>query len=65
MLFLTSKLWKTELGYRQALDAFERSLEKLGTDYLDLYLIHWPRPDDLSAEWAELDRGTWRALEEL
>ena len=39
MLFLTSKLWKTELGYRQALDAFERSLEKLGTDYLDLYLI--------------------------
>lgn len=56
---------EAELGYRQALDAFERSLEKLGTDYLDLYLIHWPRPDDLSAEWAELDRGTWRALEEL
>ena len=64
-LFLTSKLWKDEMGYENALAAFERSLQKLGTDYLDLYLIHWPRPDDLSAEWRQLDRDTWRALEEL
>ena len=64
-LFLTSKLWKDEMGYENALAAFDRSLQKLGTDYLDLYLIHWPRPDDLSAEWRQLDRDTWRALEEL
>lgn len=64
-LFLTSKLWKTEMGYESALAAFERSLQKLQTDYLDLYLIHWPRTDDLSAEWQQLDRDTWRALEDL
>ena len=64
-LFLTSKLWKDEMGYENALAAFERSLQRLGTDYLDLYLIHWPRTDDLSAEWRQLDRDTWRALEEL
>lgn len=64
-LFLTSKLWKDEMGYENALAAFERSLQKLGTDYLDLYLIHWPRPDDLTAEWRQLDRDTWRALEDL
>ena len=64
-LFLTSKLWKDEMGYENSLAAFERSLQKLGTDYLDLYLIHWPRTDDLSAEWRQLDRDTWRALEEL
>lgn len=64
-LFLTSKLWKDEMGYENALAAFERSLQKLGTDYLDLYLIHWPRTDDLTAEWRQLDRDTWRALEEL
>lgn len=64
-LFLTSKLWKDEMGYENALAAFERSLQKLGTDYLDLYLIHWPRPDDLTSEWQQLDRDTWRALEDL
>lgn len=64
-LFLTSKLWKDEMGYENALAAFERSLQKLGTDYLDLYFIHWPRTDDLTAEWRQLDRDTWRALEEL
>ena len=64
-LFLTSKLWKTEMGYDNAMSAFSHSLQKLKTDYLDLYLIHWPRMDDLSAEWRQLDRETWRALEEL
>ena len=53
------------MGYENALAAFDRSCTRLGTDYLDLYLIHWPRPDDLSAEWRQLDRETWRALEDL
>ena len=39
--------------------------EALGMDYLDLYLIHWPRPDAACEEWKELDRGSWRAMEEL
>ena len=43
-LFITSKLWIDDLGYEPALAAFDASLDKLGLDYLDLYLIHWPAP---------------------
>ena len=53
------------LGYDSTLQEFEESCKKLGTDYLDLYLIHWPRPDDLTAEWKDLDVETWKALEDL
>ena len=58
-LFLTTKLWNSDQGTRSAFDAMDLSLEKLGLDYVDLYLIHWPRPD--------LDRyvETWRAMEEI
>jgi len=41
-IFLTTKLWNTDQGYEQTLKAFEASLKRLGTDYVDLYLIHWP-----------------------
>lgn len=41
-VFITSKVWNTEQGYHETLQAFDRSLKKLGTDYLDLYLVHWP-----------------------
>ena len=63
--FITSKLWRTEMGYEGAMAAARRSLEALGTDYLDLYLIHWPLPDPDYADWQALDAETWRALEEL
>lgn len=63
--FITSKLWKSEMGYKNARDAFRRTLENLDTDYLDLYLIHWPLPEPGYENWKELDRETWRALEEL
>lgn len=63
--FITSKLWKDEMGYEAAKAAFSRSLEKLGTEYLDLYLIHWPQPSPDHREWKALDTETWRALEEL
>lgn len=56
-IFLTSKVWNTDQGYQSTLKAFDKSLEKLQTDYLDLYLIHWPK-GELSAE-------SWKALEEL
>ncbi len=55
-IFLVSKVWNTDQGYESTLAAFDASLERLKTDYLDLYLIHWPKP--LNAE-------TWRALELL
>ena len=55
-LFLTSKVWNDEQGFDATLAAFERSIARLGTDYLDLYLVHWPR---------EQTHDTWRALERL
>ncbi|WP_304362824.1 aldo/keto reductase [Bacillus sp. AFS041924] len=56
-LFITSKVWNADLGYQSTIDAFELSLKKLGLDYLDLYLIHWP------VEGKYVD--TWKALETL
>lgn len=56
-LFITSKVWNTDQGYDQTLRAFEASLKKLGLDYLDLYLTHWP----VSATFVD----TYRAIERL
>ena len=64
-IFLTSKVWKTNLGYENTKKSFQESLERLQTDYLDLFLLHWPKPDPEFADWKELDRESWRALEEL
>ncbi|MBN6037228.1 aldo/keto reductase [Amycolatopsis sp. 195334CR] len=58
-LFVTTKLWNSDQGYDQALRAFDASAERLGLDYLDLYLIHWPTPE------RGLYTETWRALEKL
>lgn len=55
-LFVTSKLWVDDSGYEGTKKAFQTSINKLGTDYLDLYLIHRPRGDV---------KGTWKAFEEL
>ncbi|MBU7319315.1 aldo/keto reductase [Paenibacillus oleatilyticus] len=56
-LFVTSKVWNADLGYEATLAAYETSLEKLGLDYLDLYLIHWP----VAGKY----KDAWRALEAL
>lgn len=64
-LFLASKAWKTEMGYDNVKKAFEESLKRLETDYLDLYLIHWPLPEDHYKDWKQLDIDTWRGMEEL
>ncbi|MGC9357760.1 MAG: aldo/keto reductase [Anaerolineae bacterium] len=56
-IFVTTKLWNNDHGYEPALRAFDESMRKLGLDYVDLYLIHWP-VSGLRAE-------TWRALEEI
>ena len=58
-LFITTKVWNTDQGYDATMRAFDLSLSKLGLDYVDLYLIHWPTPGrDLYAD-------TWRALVDL
>ncbi|MGO4544052.1 aldo/keto reductase [Paenibacillus sp. 2TAB23] len=56
-LFITSKVWNADLGYDATLAAYETSLSKLGLEYLDLYLIHWP----VEGKFVE----AWRALEHL
>ena len=58
-LFVTTKLWNTDQGYDTAIEAAERSLELLGLDYLDLYLIHWAQPG------LGRYRASWEALVEL
>lgn len=63
--FFASKVWKAEMGYEETKAAFSRTLECLGTDYLDLYLIHWPIPSVVFEDWRQLDLDTWRAMEEL
>ena len=56
-IFLTTKVWNSEQGYNSTMAAFETSLEKLQTSYLDLFLIHWPK--------GKKSIETWKAMEEL
>ena len=63
--FITSKVWKSEMGYEQTLHAFSRTLNNLSTDYLDLYLIHWPRYELKTDTWKQVCIDTWKALEKL
>ena len=56
--FIASKIWKTEMGYENTIKAFNRTLENLETDYLDVYMIHWPVSDILNL-------STWQAMEDL
>ena len=65
-IFLTTKLWNDKHSYEGAKEAIQTSLEKLGVDYLDLYLIHWPAPkarrDNNTGEQGNAE--AWRAMEE-
>lgn len=63
--FFASKVWKSEMGYEETKAAFQRTIDNLNTDYLDLYLIHWPLPTPNYQEWKQLNIDTWRAMEEL
>ena len=58
-IFLTTKLWNSDQGFEKAIAALDASLERLGTDYVDLYLIHWAKPQQ--GTYLE----SWRALIEL
>ena len=64
-IFVTSKLRNADHGYKATLDAFDLTMEKLGLDYLDLYLIHWPNPVQFRSTWKKAMQDTWKAFEEL
>ena len=63
--FVTSKLRNANHGYEATMEAFELTIKKLGVDYLDLYLIHWPNPVQFRGIWKTAMQETWRAFEEL
>ncbi len=56
-IFITTKLWNSDQGYETALEAIDASLDRLAMDYVDLYLVHWPKPEHTA--------DTWRAMEEI
>jgi len=64
-ILVSTKAWHSHRGYAQTLQAFNVSLDKLGLDYVDIYLIHWPANAKWHDDWRELNADTWRALEEL
>ena len=57
-IFLTTKLWNFDQGYDKAIDAFDTSLARLGIEYIDLYLIHWPQS-------TQQTKDSWRAMQEI
>jgi methylglyoxal/glyoxal reductase len=58
-IFVTTKVWNDEQGYKQTLIAIDNSLSRLKLDYVDLYLVHWPAPSKSKRE------ETWKAMEQI
>lgn len=63
-LFITTKLWNRHHSYELAKGGIEESLRKLGLDYIDLYLVHWPNPAAFRDHWQKANADSWRAMEE-
>ena len=65
-VIIETKLWIDEMGAENVKIAFEKSLNRLQTDYIDIYMMHWPRQTGADDEdWKKLDAETWKAMEEL
>lgn len=63
--FIATKLWNTEQGYESTIKSIEDSLERLDMDYVDLYLIHWPKETEEATDWKERNIASWKAMEEM
>ena len=63
-IFVTTKVWNDHHGYKKTKQSIEDSLERLGLDYLDMYLIHWPANKMWHEDWREINASTWLAMEE-
>ena len=64
-IFVTSKVWTVDKAYDDAVRSCRESLERLGLEYLDLLLIHWPADDHAYPDWKEINYETWRAFTDL
>ena len=64
-IFVTTKVWNTERGYEKARASILASLERMGLDYVDLCLIHWPAIPKQYSDWEAINVDTWRAFTEL
>ena len=64
-LFITTKLGNRNHSYDLVMSSFDESLDRLGLDYLDLFLIHWPNPIAFRDHWQEANAESWKAMEEL
>ena len=64
-LIITNKLWNTKRKYDDAIVACKQSLKRMGLDYFDLYLVHWPASPALFENWTEINAECWRAMESL
>ena len=64
-IIISDKVWNTSRGYQAVQDACKKSLKKLKTDYIDIYLVHWPASMKLYSDWADINADTWRGMEQL
>ncbi len=63
-IFITSKLTNGIRGYENTKKSIEDSLRRLGTDYMDLFLVHWPVPVNFKDQWQQMNAESWRAMED-
>ena len=62
-IFVSTKLWNDHRGYDKAVEAIETSLDNLGLDYIDLYMLHWPAVAKWHDNWRDINADTYRAVE--
>lgn len=64
-IIVGGKLWNDDRGYKNIIEACKETIRKLGCDYLDIYLVHWPASKAVHEDWKEINLETWEAMEKL